>query len=1824
MSPNFADDFNMIRKNIKDINLIFNSNAKSSADLDMRVLAGLNLYFSSFNNNVDINLKYVNNENYGGNNFMFDRYCNVAFIPIPDSAATNTLIIDSINATDSSINFYLNNGKKTNLYFSSLLIKAEVLKNVTSLYKRGTGFTYFKVQEDDVIAVAFGTKENSMNFQGNKVVFNYMKEDNFMFEGAPNFAPDSSGSIKVTINPEVDSTTLPDLSFMNLNELEFVGKLWKPNDTNPLKNLTRIKRIIAPPGDFPFSIFSDRVTLKISGNTTVYGRVDSDQWALGRCVMAIESDMKQLSTVDFKGYFDGVANIMSPYLNLNFDNFAINYTFTQIRSFPVSFSFNEFHISRVSIKNITYNTRELERDTFVFYPTITKEYTDEEIKELPVFKDGFNFLELPLNTLSNYRYTTLIDRDSPSAKKVIPGFTPDNTCFSLMHEIDTTFKLKGIVSKLAYDSPAYICITEGIQKCESPIRGKYPFRDITSVPGGDISSFFSNGYKQVFIATTIVDRLITLDLDRLSRNLYNVTIVGQYIYDIRSQFSIKASYGKVDNLSLNYIVLPGSMDFNVNYLSMRGVVFTKGMKYDFKNAIVTTDTKAIDSLNNVSLTIKINELSLLHHRDYFDNSEYLFSTFDESIDIDNDIMSICIHGRSTRRVTESYCASFDSRNYNKFSMMSSNNLVITSRSMTDTFRPVNITFDSIFKWRAFTISLFGDGFSTKLQNKFMINNYQPGLRVIVSKPGQADNFMIYGTGSYLFQVMYGRRQNYCVFTDGAKESCHSYPYNTIQINNTENVQEELAMIDNVSSQITFDYVDYPIYFSNSFFDSKEVILKTYDWKDSLQKIGINFTGRKIDRFYSSTYFDSVNLTYDGTTDQTAYFGQLRFGYEFDTDPNFRKHVSIYASQLVANYKNLYNFKSIEIDDQLNLTGDVPTDGGEISIKFVPDQDANDLVAQLKGNVTIKITKNTLMVGKITYILSHSDNYDAYFYLSNDANIIIDCDVSVTQNDFVKFVLDCRARNCDIKFTGTYPKLNDDEESLIRIFNANKLNVDVITDLPISIASCIDVNLHLKANNVKRIQGPIDFKERSGFSVPQIKIYNDVNQRNIVEIVNGIFIDRSLVTKSIKLIALMSANLEVKINKFGIDRRSLDFSIETYHTIDNTGSSKIIFANTLPQIISLSNKSFVYTKVIGKIPNEDEFPFIKTNETLIEANSENLEQLTFSFEYIYDSKDDIAHGFLPTANSLAVQTTGLNTGRGSVQLYSYVKPSSIPFVIDIVNTGSDPTDGELIIDDSKFDTLKNLKSMLPFKYSKMIIRLYRSLSSSYPLNFNLLLNSNQVLDINIQSMERLGSEAYVHLPTSNQLSLKFENLILRFITSGSSDIVASSLNFTDCKFMNAQDIRITEKVGSLMMDVDSLNGLANIAMLTYPNKMIVDSANVVLFTKDGWMFKEDRSKSSTLIKASNYPNIEFETNKFCLLMINESDLTEIQSFKFNSYPQSDGEAYFEMSANWGKIKNLNNFLINVNGARRVNLNSASYPIPKIFNISNSLISYTFETDVHGNFDVITLYDGFIFRDEVFMADFTFLPSQFQYVKGKRATFSGNTQISFKNDVGNVQLDDAIFNQSNSSFSNLEILKNMDIGKRSRIYGTYRFGPASKVKLHWTLSEAPLIIHQRKGSGAPQTIEIIYDDTKVDTGLFKKTMIESNGLILMRGDFECYKMINNIKYGGDFKLFGDGNQYLKFDCDTSSDGQVMLMKGTREISPDDYDDADSASKNSKLSTGSVAGIVIGCAIAVALVVAFAVYYIQRKKIDKLKNEIPVESNSAYMESRTETMEESHSVF
>lgn len=1829
-SPTFMEQFNFARKNIKNIELYYFSFRDDHLSLDMRNIAGLTINFTSYGGLFKIDFKYVNDEEYGGCFFKFEKNTYPSFIPIDDNKPTNTFKIGSLDATKSGAMFYMNDGKKTILKFTELKIGTSALANISSLNKLKPGLTYMKIGKKDVLDIIFTKNNPLIKINGADIDFSFTPGDSFNLEGEYGSAFSSyNDTLKITFEDGVTLSDLPYFTFSSISFVEFQGKLWEPSEKTPIGSITKVGNIVIPPGPFPFSVYSNEINLIVSGDTVVHGNIDATYWAFSTANMIISSDTSKRINVSFKGYVDSTIKVHSPYLNVIVDNYTNNETINYHSIFPISFSFNEESASYVYLKSAIFLGSNRRSGYFECYPAMSKSFSDEVLDANNIMK-GFYFLEMPNGSIESNSFKLMIEKDAPTVKSGIPGFTLIDNCMNVTLDRTNKYMFKAFKGISAFGTPIYLCLTKSDEKCPFKSGINNPFVYVSSLDEGDISKFVSEGYKEIFISNNIYNKELLIDFNKLIGTGFNITLsgyTGKISKDV-SMFKLKqVTKGKINKLLLFDFVLTDSFEFNMPHVQLSHINFNSTKDYSFNaTSQVLFDMASLKSVSSIANKPELTELHLSNENSNYNlNSGY---TFHENFNINNGIIEICLMGKYQR--TSYYfpdikeCVSnLDPKKFKKISYVPTFNLILQSNSMQDNLLPIDIFIRPAKTYSAFELTLNGEGWTTKLKNPINVDHGNYSINVIVTRPGQAENFNITGKGPILYKVNYGSEQKYCIYSDpNETESCYSTQYKIISYNTSE-YSTKFNETTNISMSIQLDPYEESYMFPLSFFNKRKVKLFTGTGHTTQSQVEINFDLKRLNNMYSMTIFDNINLIQTKNETVEVSFGQLEIVKKLTVNENWRNNVKLYVSQLSCSYDDLTNFKSVTIDDQLILSGNYPTEGDNLIVDFVQDEEANDLVTNIGGEVTIIVGDNFLQIGKAIFKITHSKNYDANFTVTKKSNITIQCNAT-SSNEFVKFYINHGSYDTNYTFVGSFPSIKSTEESLIILSGSNRLNITTSSDLPISIRSSYDIEFHLMSSEITTIQGPISYNYKYMYKYDgthgRIRYYNHQMKKITLKIPFGYYIET--IEKNANFSSLMTPNIDLIISKISMKSQYSKSNISLFTTIGNEGASMFTFEDILPENLKFANITYIRSEIKGKIENEAQFPFVRYPEPIIRAQADDLEQIEFSLRYLPENYSGVTHGFSPSVNCLGIKQEYVRENYNEIKLYAALKPSEIPFVIDFVEDGQQ-TDGELVVDDNNIGYLDDLNKLLPNVFVGIIMRLHRDMEPKKTLNIDNIIAGRTLLSISIESQRLEPFEAYITLPTSKALNLTFTNLKLGFKTDGKAKFLVKSVNFTDCEFLNADEYKISNEVEELHMDVDSLNGLVKDgALSSFNGKMNVNSANVILFTKDGWQFREDRTKSTTLIKASVFKNIQFSTRSFCLLMIEDENLTKISPFKFDAYPAIDGAVYFELSRNWGHIKDLGTFKINVNNASQVNLNTASYPIPKIFDIEDSNISHTLETDIDGNFDVIHLENGKVFRNEDLNIDFQYLPAEYQYINGNVVMFEGETNINFKKNVGVLRVNNSIFTErSNSTLSTLETLQTMEVEKDARVEGIFSFGYASKLIMHWTLNQFPIIVHNNFTGQSPNLLELIYDDKYADRDIYSQLLLNSYGIIIMKGTFECFKMKSNVKFGGNYAHFGENNPYLNVACDASAEGQVLLIQGKQSL-PDDSGDhsEDGDSKGGKVSSSGIAGIVIAIAIIVGAVAAGVVYYLQRVKIDRLKNEIPAGKEEAYKTAQYETRDSS----
>lgn len=457
-SPSFIEDFNLLRKNIKNVEVYFNAFNIFDVNFDMRDIAGLTMNFVTNNYKVNIILKYLNDDTYKGSFLTFADSCVPRFIPIEDDKQTNVLNIGLIKAKNTPVLFFKNKGKNTVLKIASFELGTASLLNISAIEKTASGLNYFKLWKEDTVDIRFSKSGTSFKLNSNNIGLTLMKGDSFKFEGSGGTSTNAD-TIKLTIDADIPYADIPDFYICYMSFVQLYGKFWKPSETSPIKTITQVRSILVPAGDFPFSVFADNFELNFTGDTTFYGDIDALLSNYGASKMAVNTDSTKKINITFNGYVDSMITVKSPYLNLNINNLTVNDNMLDSKFFPVGCCFNDKAASYTFVKSFTFKgSSQTDRHTILCYPTITEIFTDEQLDANEIIK-GFVFVDLPPKSISVTSFEVSIDATSPSAKNNVPGFGKSKSfCMKVTLDEEGRSKLKCSKYMSAYSAPVYICV----------------------------------------------------------------------------------------------------------------------------------------------------------------------------------------------------------------------------------------------------------------------------------------------------------------------------------------------------------------------------------------------------------------------------------------------------------------------------------------------------------------------------------------------------------------------------------------------------------------------------------------------------------------------------------------------------------------------------------------------------------------------------------------------------------------------------------------------------------------------------------------------------------------------------------------------------------------------------------------------------------------------------------------------------------------------------------------------------------------------------------------------------------------------------------------------------------------------------------------------------------------------------------------------------------------------------------------------------------------------------------------------------------------------
>lgn len=1780
-SSTFYEEYTSLRKNSRDINIIINDRRAITFDFNIQILSGQNVHFTAINDNsATINFLFKSSADYSACNFSFDSSIKSIFKSVNEEASSKLIIGNIIGSNtmfgtkDSSIE----------LLYRTLDVPVNSLEFVSKLTQDKKGYTNLSLSKNDKLDISFA--------QPKTFVLNGVSKECSFVEGQPmKFTGSATNNeihdtLKVTYPELKDMSRMPIIEYLKISELNFIGELWSPTDTNPLILLDKCVMIKVNSAHFPFTCISSKMTIHVQKSINIYGEIDSSDFN-SYCDLFINSDSNQAIDVRFEKHIRAIMTIQSPIVNVELMNISSK---VKNKDFPIYPAINEDKVSAIKIHNI-YLENQINVFNFAFYVCVENILSDEDISQTNIY-NGLEFIQLPKGFLPLRDFDLAILDISPSSQNGIPGFTKSNNCLDVFARIEGEYmKISAKVVKSAFETPCYICLRkDSTSRCYySSIDADFTVYDV-GAEDFTLEKAFKKGYKSYYIlieSTYSQSSVRKVDFNQLSssyKNL-NITIIGssQYVYFENNDIS------RIQNLTINgynlYLTPSGddqSLVINAQNITIHDAKFGSGTYSFNENVDVYISIDVYKLLTDVGETNVPKKLFL-----YKSSSSNLRPY---TVEVAKQYWKIFYDTDSyTPKAEVNYGANF----VKEMTFITSTDVKLKINKPSDP-KAFNLKLQ-----KDCVVSFLGNDWSTTtFDQNITIDHGSNKIYVVFSSPDQDKQITTIGDGSGVSYTVNYDVKSLCLYNDSATSTCkNSFTYPTKELLST-NITENIISITSMGINIGIDYFSSPISVDFSVLSKKEIEIKSYEYQNPVQLILNVDKGHELDRKFSKTKFNDLSVGLSSKPVEIS-FGELEFNSR-TVFSNDWVDVPLVVNRLECKFEDLSKFKTIKVNDQLNISGTIPKDLVK-TVTFAADSDANDLIVKLSENAHIEILDDKIMIEKITFEIKQSPNIDIWIQ-AETSNVDIDIECKATSSTKIpRMKFSFAKTKSSIEFSGTWPSLTDDNP-IIYIEASEIVNLTINGEMPLYIYKTKLIVLHLNSPTCS-ILGPVelykDYRDGEG-----IKIYAGIDENIDFTLTKGIRV-MQYYDNNIFLIQLYSANIKMTVGPIEyLDSKKETQQLKLINTINPKAASSITLLHELPERLELSNTFIIRSTLVGKL-DEDSIDLLKSDHTILKAKAQNMFFESISFSYLEDpSVEDRTHGFYNVMNCMQIDIIDKDSFREIIFLKK-VMPSEIPFLIDF---SEEKKNGEVQIRPVNQEELKDLPSKLPKKVNEIIFRIYDDMTNDKAfIDFNTIASTIGSAKISVISPDD-PKTVFAKLPTNNALDIIINNVILTISETNSmiaKRINFSNIDFKDCKFKINKD-----EIQTLILDVDSLNDLTDKKLLNeFWNQLIIQSANIILFVKDGWQFKENDLKDVITIKPENFKNVSFETIYSFELRIGEPNISEIKGLELNAHPLKDNKVYATFGRNWNKITKLNGMKIKVGNANEVIAYSSSYPIPNVFDCDDNILSYWFETDSDGGFDLIEYKNGHVFTEQVNL-NLEKLPEEFQVVKGETLIFQGESGVTFKHNIGRLETT-SILIQENSKvvFNDVSVQNNLFLSQNSRAQGRFIYDRNTIVTLHWNLETPPYILYTNNSIYMPKKLELIYDPDDADLDLFREKLLTNSGIALMEGKFDCYTMTRKqVSYQSRYSYFSDGkDNVLALTCDRSANGDVLLLYSIKDI----YENQESGNKN-KLTVGGTVGVVIGCVVAVALIVSLAVYIHQRKKIDMLKNEIPVEKNSAYQSS------------
>ncbi|OHT02225.1 hypothetical protein TRFO_30741 [Tritrichomonas foetus] len=1569
---------------------------------------------------------------------------------------------------------------------------------------------------DDSITI----KERTLLFEKNAKI-------TFPNEVAKSVLISNSSKISIHSNKKGDVSKFPQVTLSDIQELTFSGDFPKSSKSFiTIKNSIKQSNLTCDSTVLPVSFESANdsidpteiitfISLKKS-KTEILGHVSNVKLSLD---LGFSSQSRVSVVIDdtFSGFVDLHHNL----LDLQILDLDIDFT---LSGSPFGMSIGVEGVSTITATTKTFKgTAKLNGvDIFRLFNSYK---SDSELKTLLSQK---------------WDYLKITGPEGFSASTVAPWITYESNIpfvhgFSSTDSVITTecTSMNPLIFTMAISKPSQkelnLCYSSS---CSTYDGQKVEKEDLASNLG---TKWILTGMKTVTLKVKNSIDLIDFTNLKSDVNEMNLTILSDSIKNVIKNMKFSPNLDQISNITIQDVSL-GSIEFsgrNITFINC--FAESESTKISCENTMkVNVDDYFIQNFGN-----KI-EGKIPHFLFMMDYYETINITDDDFIFTDDMkyVDKAIVKRSSFPDLDILYNIGKNGKNKNQLALIASSTSIPSFSVTVDVFNMK----DTAYTYKS-TLYLYNWSIVTS-SYKVIFDHDDFPLTVVLNEPLIPDQLAFAGKGEISYVNNYTNKISVCSCVGNECETeCAGY-------NQTMTFSQLELFLD----ETKYNYIDVkivkstdwtPIKITTSCLDSKTVMITC---TNRYQEVHIDGTKELQHPKLSTTRFSNLTLFFYASNENSkATFGEL---YLHDIDLENWNNVDVTVDDLICDYKTLMNFGNIKVMDSCTLDGKLPTTEKEIS--FVADDNSEDLKATIEENTEVIVGKNYVKIGKLKFLIQHSDMFDIILTFSDNLDVKISPEPSVSSDSMPRIRIN-RMNNPTLKFDGNWK------------IGRNSRPVLDFLDLRSPTLYLGSKNLSADFNNIYDDFHIIATKSNVGID-GHFYVYASRTSNNTIRY-------DSTLTK-----ATVSFNDQFRLQEpFTLDINTPDLTV-TINTLLGTQSTeplKFVFYMSLEkqskvyidkhgEHYSLDSDIYINFDVTEDFDSKNVEKFIKSNHTLISLgwdwNSEsfNLRQI--------NRKPETTHGF--DENGF-----GIIAVKGQVYLFNTVKPVSVPFQL-CYNAG----DCEIKLDST---SLKDIRPLIPKKAESYHLLIGESNLESLNLDYSEFSNIKLSLESHLYTRVQLNvvlgkgrvseliSDNVLVNPTSSDYSID----IAKFKNGGS---IQDSTNFkVISKEIHNQEITLHSE------NENSINGVKEIVIMDktswtnrkfteFPNKInATTSLSKLTFTRQGWKFDSEG------ILPSNFPMMNLYLTSFSNFEI-ESDNTNIVPITITF---SNSISSISIGQGFEKVANDQNKVTIYSGDLKIL--TSSFPYLFAFNFMNSntktsfpiySMPFTIPNDVELDNEKMIFDLSSVHHDDT------------EKVIVNQVSVNGKSEIRIDNSkqLFPLKVQTLIINEdSQSTVSQTAVTEKLLLKNNKALNGCIDV-TNSEIVYEWDLNVIPSISFNNPSNTIPSNITFFLSRNTIEGHEedFNKFIYKKTFNLVNVGEL-CESWRDN------FEFSSPGVEYFNKDeslFDVKCTNGNLVIYGARTIP---------GYSSGGMSSGEIAGVAIGVIITVSVFIVVGFYYYRKRK-------------------------------